>query len=94
MHVCLAQTPQPPPLVRKPAVRLRPFFWNKLAWKPNHIWATVPPGVLSEDQLAALEALFPQAAPSPQAKATKAKSVALPTLHVPQQLCWHVIADR
>ena len=74
-----AQAPQPPSLARKPAVRLRPFFWNKLAWKPDHIWATVPPGALSEAQLAALEALFPQAAPSPlQAKAAKAKSEARP----------------
>ena len=68
------QIPQPPPLARKPAVKLRPFFWNKLPWKPNYIWATVPTGQLSEDQLSALEALFPQTASSPQAKAVKAKS--------------------
>lgn len=55
-------------------MKLRPFFWNKLPWKPDHIWAKVPPGVLSEEQLSALEALFPQTAPSPQAKAVKAKS--------------------
>ena len=30
--------------------------------------------MLSEEQLAALEALFPQTAPSPQAKAAKARS--------------------
>ena len=55
-------------------MKLRPFFWNKLPWKPNYIWATVPTGQLSEDQLSALEALFPQTASSPQAKAVKAKS--------------------
>ena len=63
-------------------MKLRPFFWNKLAWKPDHIWATVPPGVLSEEQLSALEALFPQTAPSPQAKTAKAKSKASIPLHV------------
>ena len=73
VHVLYVQTPQPPPLARKPAVKLRPFFWNKLAWKPDHIWATVPPGVLSEDQLSALEALFPQTVTSPP-KTAKAKS--------------------
>ncbi len=63
-------------------MKLRPFFWNKLAWKPDHIWAMVPPGVLSEEQLSALEALFPQTAPSPQAKVTKAKGEAITALHV------------
>ena len=61
-------------------MKLRPFFWNKVAWKPDRIWATVPPGVLSEDQLSALEALFPQTSPSPQAKTAKAKSEAVTAL--------------
>ena len=63
-------------------MKLRPFFWNKLAWKPDHIWATVPQGVLSEEQLSALEALFPQTAPSPQAKVTKAKGEAVVALQI------------
>ena len=74
MHVWCMQTPPPAPLARKPAVKLRPFFWNKLPWKPDHIWARVPPGILSEEQLSALEALFPQTAPSPQAKVAARKS--------------------
>ena len=74
MNVWCMQTPPPVPLARKPAVKLRPFFWNKLPWKPDHIWARVPPGILSEEQLSALEALFPQTAPSPQAKVAARKS--------------------
>ena len=45
------QTPQAPPLVRKPAVKLRPFFWNKLPWKPDHIWARVPAGRIARPEL-------------------------------------------
>ena len=47
--------------------------------------------MLSEEQLAALEALFPQTAPSPQAKAAKARSeptlgLLLATEHDTQEL--------
>lgn len=63
------QAPAAAPLLRQPAVKLRPFFWNKLAWRPDVIWSRVPQGALTEDQLRALEALFPQAAASPQGKA-------------------------
>ena len=56
--------------MRQPAVKLRPFFWSKVAWRPDVIWARVPQGSLTEEQLRALEALFPQAAASPQGKAT------------------------
>ena len=45
------QTPQAAPLVRKPAVKLRPFFWNKLPWKPDHIWARVPAGRIARPEL-------------------------------------------
>ncbi len=84
MNVWCMQTPPPVPLARKPAVKLRPFFWNKLPWKPDHIWARVPPGILSEEQLSALEALFPQTAPSPQAKVAARKS---------EPSCLYVFAD-
>lgn len=59
--------------LRQPLVKLRPFFWNKMPWRPDAIWARVPAGALSEEQLSALEALFAQTAPSPQAKAAAGK---------------------
>jgi hypothetical protein len=57
------------PAVREPSVKLRPFFWNKLAWRPDAIWARVQPAPLTDEQLRALEALFPQTAASPAGKA-------------------------
>lgn len=66
VHVCM-QAPVAPKPPRAINVKLRPFFWNKLPWKPDYIWARVQPGSLTEEQLTALEALFAQTAPSPQA---------------------------
>ena len=54
-------------------MKLRPFFWNKMPWRPDAIWARVPSAALSEEQLSALEALFAQTAPSPQGKAVVSK---------------------
>ena len=62
------QAPGAAPMVREPAVKLRPFFWSKLAWRPDAIWANVPAQPLTEEQLRALEALFPQTAASPAGK--------------------------
>ena len=59
--------------LRQPSVKLRPFFWNKMPWRPDAIWARVPSAALSEEQLSALEALFAQSAPSPQAKSAVSK---------------------
>ena len=88
-----AQAPAAAPLVRQPAVKLRPFFWNKVAWRPDVIWARVPQGSLTEEQLRALEALFPQAAPSPQGKAISKGGYAVRVLALRHaSLLW--LADR
>ena len=66
-----AKGPPPAPLLpqqkgpqQQPRVKLRPLFWTKVPARADTIWAKVvpPPAVLTEDQLTALERLFPQAA--------------------------------
>ena len=72
-----AKGPPPAPLLaqqkgaqQQPRVKLRPLFWTKVPARADTIWAKVvpPPAVLTEDQLTALERLFPQAASTVLAK--------------------------
>jgi hypothetical protein len=72
--VAVSQAPVPVKPPRAIQGKLRPFFWSKLPWRPDIIWARVHPGSLTEQQLAALEALFAQTAPSPQARAASSRT--------------------
>ena len=69
-RLCAYQTRLPGAQVIAPSMKLKGFFWSKVARPtPQSVWAALQPPVaaLTVPQLAALEALFPQVSATPMA---------------------------
>ena len=83
----------PPPPLRAPRAKLRPFFWTKAPARAGTIWERVPPpAVLAEPELAALERLFAATAPATPAKAGAAPGAPCRAAPRPRRLRGHETA--